>query len=251
MSALNAMLYREAKIRFTNFAWLFWDLLYPLGYLLVFGVGINATLGSPAPALQVDYNAFFLAGVLGVASLGIAQNTAWGFFVDRDNGIFYEMLTYPLSRSEFLLGKTVFNIFLALLQAGITVGLARLLLGVPVRFDLLPLLLLGVAVGTAGWVFFLAIFALRIRRNDLFNSVMSVFYFVFLFASSIFYPLEPLPGWFRWAALANPLTWQVDLLRFSSLGLGDPGRILLESAAFVIFSLAAFLYAVRCLQQQN
>ncbi|MGH9861979.1 MAG: ABC transporter permease [Candidatus Acidiferrales bacterium] len=251
MSALNAMLYREAKIRFTNFAWLFWDLLYPLGYLLVFGVGINATLGSPAPALQVDYNAFFLAGVLGVASMGIAQNTAWGFFVDRDNGIFYEMLTYPLSRAEFLLGKTIFNIFLALLQAGITVGLARLLLGVPVRVDLLPLLLVGVAVGTAGWVFFLAIFALLIRRNDLFNSVMSVFYFVFLFASSIFYPLEPLPAWFRWAALANPLTWQVDLLRYSSLGLGDPGQILLETIGFVIFSLAAFVYAVRCLQQQN
>ena len=251
MTALNAMLYREAKIRFTNFAWLFWDLLYPLGYLLVFGVGINAALGSPAPDLRVDYNAFFLAGVLGVASLGIAHNTAWCFFVDRDNGIFYEMLTYPLSRAELLLGKTLFNIFLALLQAGITVGLARLLLGVPVRVDLLPLLLVGVAVGTAGWVFFFAIFALLIRRNDLFNTVMSVFYFFFLFASSIFYPLEPLPGWFRGAALANPLTWQVDLLRFSSLGLGDPGRILLETIGFVIFSLAAFLYAVRCLQQQN
>jgi len=251
MSALNAMLYREAKIRFTNFAWVFWDLFYPLGYLLLFGVGINAALGPPSPALGVDYNAFFLAGVLGVASLGIAHNSAWGFFVDRDNGIFYEMLTYPLSRAEFLLGKMIFNIALAILQAAITVGLGATLLGIRLRADLLPLLLVGVAVGTAGWVFFFSIFALRIRRNDLFNSVMSVFYFVFLFASSIFYPLEPLPAWFRWAARVNPLTWQVDLMRYSSIGLGDPWEVFVEALAFVVFSLGAFAYAVRCLQQQD
>jgi ABC-type polysaccharide/polyol phosphate export permease len=80
---------------------------------------------------------------------------------------------------------------------------------------------------------------------------MSVFYFVFLFASSIFYPLEPLPAWFRWAAWANPLTWQVDLMRYSSIGVGDPGIVFVETAAFVVFSLGAFAYAVRCLQQQD
>lgn len=251
MSALNAMLYREARIRFTNSAWIFWDLFYPLGYLLIFGVGINAALGAPSPAMGADYNAFFIAGVLGVANLGIAQNTAWGFFLDRDNGIFYEMLTYPLSRAEFLLGKMVFNIALALFQAAITVGLGSVLLGVTIRSDLLPLLLVGVAGGTAGWVFFFSIFALRIRRNDIFNSVMSAFYFVFLFASSIFYPLEPLPAWFRWAALANPLTWQVDLMRYSTIGVGDPWQVFVGSLGFVVFSLGAFAYAVRCLQQQD
>jgi ABC-2 type transport system permease protein len=251
MTPINAMLYREAKIRFTNFAWVFWDLFYPLGYLLVFGVGINAALGSPFPSLEVDYNAFFLAGVLGMASFGIANNTAWGIFVDRDNGIFYEMLTYPLSRAEFLLGKTLFNVVLGLLQAAITVGLGMLLLRVPVRIDLLPLLLLGVVGGTAGWVFFYSIFALKIRRNDVFNTFTSFLYFLFLFASSMFYPLDPLPGWFRAAAWVNPITWHVDLLRYSSIGLGDPWQIFWESVAFVIFSVAAFAYAVRCLQQQN
>ena len=56
-----------------------------------------------------------------------------------------------------------------------------------------PLLAAAVVVGTAGWFFFYAIFALTIRRNDAFNTVTSVFYFVFLFASSMFYPIDPLP----------------------------------------------------------
>jgi len=250
MSAVGAVLYRESKIRATNITFIFWDLMYPLVYLLVFGVGINASLGAPVSAPGVDYNAFFLAGVLAMASFGIASNTAWSFFMDRDNGIFYEMLTYPMSRSEYLLGKVLFNMFVTLVQAALTVGVARVLLHVPLRRDLWPLLLLGVAAGTVGWFFFYAIFALRMRRNDSFNAVTSIFYFVFLFISSMFYPLEPLPRWFRIAALANPITWQVDVLRYASIGLGSTSRIVHEGAAFVLFTVVSFGLAIRALRQQ-
>lgn len=250
MTALAAVFYREGKIRFTNLTWMFWDLLYPLGYLLLFGVGMTHAIGSAFVSGEVDYNSFFLASVLGMASFGIASNTAWGFFMDRDNGIFYEMLTYPLSRAHYLLGKVLFNLLLALAQALITVGLAWLVLDVRIQARLLPLLFLGVVVGTAGWFFFYAIFALKIRRNDIFNTVTSIFYFVFMFASSMFYPLEPLPAWFRRAALANPITWHVDFLRFSTIGVGDVSRLLWEGGLFVLFTLASFACAVRCLQQE-
>jgi len=247
---LEAILYREAKIRFTNYAWMFWDVLYPLGYLLIFGVGINYAMGSPLPTMDIDYNEFFLGGVLAMASFGIASNTAWGFFLDRDNGIFYEMLTYPLSRAAYLAGKVSFNVLLALVQAGVTVGMSALILDVKLRPTLLPWMLFGVVVGTAGWFFFSAIFALRIRRNDVFNTVISIFYFLFLFASSMFYPLEPLPGWFQRMALANPITWQVDLLRYGTVGLA-PSYLTLEILAFVAFTLAAFYSGVRTLSQRS
>jgi apolipoprotein N-acyltransferase len=118
-SALRAVVHREARIRVTNAAFIFWDVFYPLAYMLVFGVGMDAALGAPATSPGVDYNAFFLGGVLGMASFGIASNTAWSFFMDRDNGIFYEMLTYPLSRSQYLLGKVLFNVGVALVQGAI------------------------------------------------------------------------------------------------------------------------------------
>lgn len=251
MSALLAVMYREGKIRATNLTFIFWDLFYPLGYLLVFGVGINYALGFSLPAMSVDYNAFFLAGVLSMASFGIAANTSWSFFLDRDNGIFYEMLTYPLSRAQYLLGKVLFNVLVAVFQAAITVLLAAAFLKVPVRFDLLPLLILTVIVGTAGWFFFYAIFALRIRRNDVFNTVTSVFYFMFLFASSMFYPLDPLPAAFRTAAYLNPITWQVDILRYATIGMGLPSRLVWETAAFALFTIISFALAVRSLQQQE
>jgi ABC-2 type transport system permease protein len=251
MNALAAVMTREAKIRATNLLFIFWDLLYPLGYLLVFGVGINASLGFSTGDPAVDYNAFFLAGVLSMASFGIAANTSWSFFLDRDNGIFYEMLTYPMSRSEYLLGKVLFNVLIGVLQSVITVGLAAALLDVPLRVAGWPLLALAMIVGTAGWFFFYAVFALSIRRNDAFNTVTSIFYFVFLFASSMFYPLEPLPELYRAIAYANPITWQVDVLRYATIGVGDAARVALESAAFVGFTLVSFAAAVLALRQQQ
>jgi ABC-2 type transport system permease protein len=251
VNRLAAIMSREGKIRATNLTFIFWDLFYPLGYLLVFGVGINASLGFNTEGLAVDYNAFFLAGVLSMASFGIASNTSWSFFLDRDNGIFYEMLTYPMSRSQYLLGKVLFNVLVAVLQTAITVLLAAALLGVPLRASQWPLLAAAMIVGTAGWFFFYAIFALRIRRNDAFNTVTSIFYFVFLFASSMFYPLEPLPPAFRAVAYGNPITWQVDVIRYATIGVGDTARVAVESVAFAVFTAAAFAIAVHALRNQE
>jgi ABC-type multidrug transport system permease subunit len=250
MRAIGAVLYREGKIRATNVTFIFWDLFYPLVYLLVFGVGMSGAMGGSI-VTGVGYNEFFLGGVLGMASFGIASNTAWSFFMDRDNGIFYEMLTYPMSRSEYLVGKVLFNMFVALGQAVVTVVLAAVVLGVAVRPALLPLLLMTVVVGTAGWFFFYAIFALLIRRNDAFNTVTSIFYFVFLFASSMFYPLEPLPDAFRLIAMANPITWHVDVLRYATVGLGAAGTVALEAAGFLAFAVAAFAAALWALHHQE
>jgi ABC-type polysaccharide/polyol phosphate export permease len=251
MQALAAVMYREARIRATNVLFIFWDLIYPLAYLLVFGVGLNSAVQFTGGPGATDYNAFFLAGVLGMASFGIASNTAWSFFLDRDNGIYFEMLTYPISRAQYLVGKVLFNIVIALVQAAITVGLADVLLGVPVRWALSPIVAAMVVVGTAGWFFLYAIFAVLIRRNDAFNTVTSVFYFVLLFASSMFYPLEPLPAALRAAAYANPITWQVDVLRYATTGIGNPSLLPLEIVGFILFTAASFVGALAALRQDN
>ena len=251
MSALGAVLYREALIRATNLTFIVWDVCFPIAYMLVFGVGVDRALGFQTPGLTVGYDSFFLAGVLGMASFSIASNTSWSFFLDRDNGMFYEMLTYPLSRSSYLVGKVLFNIAIALVQATVTIVLAAVLLDVPIRPSGIPLLVAGVVVGTAGWFFFYAIFALWMRRNDAFNTVTSIFYFLFLFASSMFYPVDPLPAAFKAVALANPITWQVDLLRYATIGYGDPARLVWEAVGFGLFTLVSFGLAYLALWKQE
>jgi ABC-2 type transport system permease protein len=251
MQPILAVMYREYKIRITSLVWLFYDIVMPFAYLLLFGLGFNAAFsgGISSGGSTVAYNTFFLPSVLAMACFGIAINTAYGFFVDRDNGIFYEFLTYPMTRSQFLIGKITFNCLTSLLQALVAMALGALVLEVRIPWASVAPLLAGVVVGTAGWFFFLAIFALRIRRNDTFNTLINVLYFILLFLSSLFYPVEGLPAWFRIGALLNPITWHTDALRYLSTGSGDPPVVLAESVAFTLFLAGSFAAAVRTLQK--
>lgn len=242
MQMILAVMYREYRIRTTSLTWLFFDLFMPLTYLLLFGIGLDRAFqgGIAVAGTTVSYNAFFLAGVLSMACFGIAINTSYGFFVDRENGILYEFLTYPMTRTEFLVGKILFNCLMSLLQATLTVSLGAVLLGIPLRWEWTLALAPVIVLGTAGWFFFLTTFALAIRRNDMFNTFINVAYFILMFASSLFYPAAALPGWLRAAAMLNPFTWHTDVLRYLTIGLGEMGIILLELGAFLLFTAASF-----------
>lgn len=250
MNMIGALLYREFRIRITSFVWMFFDLFMPLFYLLMFGIGLDKAFagGIVADGITLRYQSFFLAGVLSMASFGIAINTSYGFFVDRENGIFYEFLTYPMTRGQFLIGKIVFNCLLALTQSAITISMGALLLGIPVQWSSLALVVAAIVIGTAGWFFFLAILALRIHRNDIFNTVLNVAYFLLMFASSMFYPLETMPSWLRNISLLNPLTWHTDVLRFATIGIGNAEAIVFEALAFGVFLLLGFAGAVQTLR---
>ena len=86
---------------------------------------------------------------------------------------------------------------------------------------------------------------------DILHTVTSIFYFECLFANDMLYPLEPLPKWFRAAALANPITCQINCLRWGTIGLGSSHRVAVEAIGFLVFGLVSFASAVRCLQRQE
>jgi len=251
MREIMAVVYREYLVRITGLTWMFFDLAVPLLYLLMFGVAFDRALGQglSVGGQPISYNAFFLAGVLSMTCFGNALNTSYGFFVDRDNGILFEFLTYPMTRGQFLLGKILFQCAMTVLQSMLTICVSTILLGVSVPWHLVLFVLATMIIGTAGWFFFLSIFAFLIRRNDTFNLVINVLYFVLMFLSSVFYPLDRVPTWLRTVAMVNPLSWHVDVLRFLTLGVGEFQSILLEVAGFILFLLAAFWVAIRALQK--
>ncbi len=246
MKSIFAVVYREYLLRITSLTWLFFDLFMPLIYLLIFGIGFDRALadGIMMEGQLIPYNEFFLGGILAMTSFGIGMNTSYGFFMDRDNGIFYEQLTYPMTRGEFLLGKVLFNCFISTVAAVIALGLGSWLLGITILFVYLPVVFIGIIVGTAGRFFFLMIFALRIRRNDMYNTIINLLYFIMLFASSLFYPLDLLPSWLRTTALLNPVTWQADFLRYFTIGIGDLSQVLVQSLYFIGFLAVSFYVGI-------
>jgi ABC-2 type transport system permease protein len=246
---IAAVIYRDWRQRITNVGFVFWDLFVPVAYLTLFGTGFERALASSfvMDGQPLDYRAYLLPGVIAMTAFSVAMNTAWGFFMDKDSGIFFELLTYPITRRQLLIGKVCFNVLLSVLGAFLAIVLAVFVMHVPIHWQLLPLTILIIMATTAGWFFLLSVFAIRLRRMDAFNTFTSAAYIFLMFFSTMFYPLAELPGWFRLAARINPMTWQVDLLRFALLGTGAPTVMVLEAIAFGLFILVCLAFAVRAL----
>jgi ABC-2 type transport system permease protein len=148
-----------------------------------------------------------------------------------------------------LVGKISFNVLLAVIGSGLAIAVGAVTLNTPVRWSLLPLTTAIVVIATASWFFLFSVFAIKFARMDAFNTVLSAAYILLMFFSSMFYPLTGLPDWFRVPAYLNPMTWQVDLLRFSLLGVGSPTALFLEGAAVIVFTLICLTFAVRALNR--
>ena len=124
-----------------------------------------------------------------------------------------------------------------------------LILNIDVQWEFILVVLAGVIIGIAAWFFFLATFSFLIRRNDTFNTVINAAYFVLMFVSSLFYPLQNMPEWLRNTAMLNPLTWHTDALRYFTVGIGDFSTVMFEMIGFSLFLLASFGMAVKALQK--
>jgi ABC-2 type transport system permease protein len=253
MNGIVSIFYRDYRQRMTNIGFVFWDLLAPLAYLVLFGVGFERMMGgaSVIDGQAIGYTAFLVPGILAMVAFSVAMSTSWGFFMDKDSGIFYELLTYPITRQQILIGKIVFNVLVSLLGSALVVLLGVIALDVPVQHNLLPVTAGVIVVATAAWFFLFSVFAISLQRMDAFNTVTSALYILLMFFSSMFYPLTGLPLWFRAVAYVNPMTWQVDLLRFGVLGVGEPTMLIIEAIALVAFTVACLMAAVRTLNSAN
>lgn len=250
MNAISAVLYRDYRVRRTNPFLLFWDVMAPLAYLVLFGIGYQKLLGN---GLVIDgrslgYTAFLVPGVLGLVTFGIAVNTSWGLYMDKDSGIAQEMLTYPFTPRHMLIGKLAFNVLLALFSSTILLVVAAAALNVSLRWQWLPAMLVVTVLAQSAMFFILYVVAIKIQQMDAYNAVVGVMYVLMMFLSSMFYPLSTLPGWFQVVSYSNPITWQVDLLRFGLLGLGTPSTLVMEAAALVLFTLASLIVTLRALR---
>jgi ABC-2 type transport system permease protein len=254
--------FREYRIRMTNPVLPLWDVLVPVIYLLIFGASFERWIGGRLPGEEVggvspvggtaalaggapDYVTFFLAGVLGMVTFLIAFNSSYAFFEDLQAGMFHELMTYPFARRDLLLGKLLFNALFSVIGAALCVAAAVTLMGVRLAPSAIPYLILWILLGTAGWYFLLSWLSMRMRGFNAYHTTTSALYLLLMFVSNLFYPVDRLPESVQWLAWLNPITWQVDLMRWVSYGAGDTTVLRLEGVGFVVFVGASFWLANR------
>ena len=198
--------------------WLIFGIMYPVLYLVFFGPLLEGAVGQSG----ADVNAYnwFVPGLLVQVALFGSAFVGFGLIAELRYGVVERMRVTPMSRTAMLLGRSLRDVVLLLVQAVIMVALS-----VPFGLTLDPagiilsfgvLALLGLAIAPLSYSA-----ALALRSEDAFAPLIQGVTFPLLLLSGILLPMALAPDWLQFLSTINPLTHTVDAVR--ALFNGDRG----------------------------
>ncbi|MGH3853473.1 MAG: ABC transporter permease [Pseudonocardiaceae bacterium] len=219
-----------------------WSTAQPILFLLLFNFMFGAVIGRDTG----DYINFLVPGIV-VQFLALTVfGTAVGVHADISAGIVDRFRSLPIARCAVLSGRIfsdalrcVVNIVL-LVAVGALLGFRFSTGVVPIVGAFLLAIAFGVALAWAGaWI------GLTARSPEAVQSVGTIWVVPLTFLSSVFVPVQSVPGWLRVVVKANPLTNVADALRALTLGGPTTGPVL-ASLAWTVGILVTFsMLAVR------
>jgi ABC-2 type transport system permease protein len=245
LTAWGALLARDLRAFTRSRSQLGSSVLLPLMLLGILGVGVRDGLD---PANVRDYVTFLVPGVMVMTALFSSTFSSASFYQDRDWGMLKVFLASPHSTGVILFGKSLGAITIGSGQALLILLVAAVIPGIDLawQYGLLPSLALavfGVLLLNVLLSGLAQVLASRISTMQGFHLVMNLVLFPLLFFSGAFFPLGDLPAWLRGLALANPLTYAVDLLQLALYAEdGEPGYIGVAIDLAVLGGLAGALF---------
>jgi len=206
--------YSRAKSR------IFGSLLQPLFFMIFLGLGFKKM---PVPGLGagVDYIQFLVPGILGMTLLFSSAMQGLSVLWDREFGFLKEIMVTPVSRTSIVLGRIAGGTTTTMIQ-GLLMLAMTLLLGFRIKSALLflwALIFMGLIAFT--FIGIGLIFASRMKDSQGFGIIVNFLLFPLFFLSGALYPLDNLPRWIRVVAFADPLTYGVDGLRGTLIGVSS------------------------------
>lgn len=199
--------------------WIFFGMMIPILYLVLFGPlleGATQTAGT-------DTNAFnwFVPGLLIQIAMFGSAFVGFGLIAELRSGVVERMRVTPMSRVAMLLGRSLRDTTILLVQAILLIALA-----IPFGLDVDPtgtvvalalLALVGLATAPLSYAA-----ALALRNEDAFAPVVNGVTFPLLLLSGILLPMTLAPDWLQFLSNLSPLTHAVDAAR--ALFNGDWGN---------------------------
>ena len=213
-------LWRREVIRFLRQrSRVFGALGQPVLFWILLGAGLGGVFQLPASAGDMSYLEYLFPGILILVVLFTAIFSTISIIEDRKSGFLQSVLVAPMPRSGIVSGKILGGTTLALLQA-LLLLVAVPILGLPLsagQFMLLGLILFVIAFALTGLGYLIA---WSMESTQGFHSIMNLFLIPMWLLSGAFFPAEGLPGWLVWIMYINPLTYGLDLVKYTIYGSG-------------------------------
>jgi len=217
----------------------------PLFLLVFLGAGFaGATL--PGVPIGVDYLQFLTPGMVGMTLIFTSVFTGLSVLWDRRYGFLKEIMVTPVSRVSIVLGRIAGGTTTAMID-GLSILVISLLVGF--RLGSVINLLLAVAYMVLISISFIGLglsIASMMKDEQGFGLIMNFIIFPMLFLSGALYPIENLPMVLKIISYVNPLTYGIDGLRGSLIGVSYLPPLMnltvLTGFCVVIVLLGAYLF---------
>lgn len=219
------------------------SIMQPMLFLVALGFGFGPIY---AKAGGGDYIQFLAPGIITMSILFTAMFSGIEVVWDKQFGFLKETLVAPVPRLIIMFGRTLGGATVAVLQ-GFVVFLLTLIVGfrpehfvmlIPALAFMFLIALLFTALGTA--------IASRIDDMQAFPLVMNFLIMPLFFLSGALFPVDKLPSALSLAVHLNPLSYGVDAVRGTLVGLGHFGLavdlIVLMGTATIVMMAGAYLF---------
>jgi len=216
MSAIYILWLREMKRYFRSRAQILGSLGQPLLYLLALGFGLGPVFQK---AGHGSYIQFLAPGVIGMTVLFSGAFSGIGLLWDRQFGFLKETLVAPVPRTYVMIGLTLGGATIAVIQ-GLLVLIVCVIAGFrPTSLAYLPAMLLTMALIALVFCAFGTAIGSRLESMQAFPLVMNFLMMPLFFLSGALYPLEGLPAPLKVITSLDPLSYGVDGLRSTLIGM--------------------------------
>ncbi len=215
--AIYTIWLREVKLYFRARSRLAASLAGPFFWLAFAGIGLRSSFA--IADLKVNYLEFMAPGIMGMSVLFTSLFSGVSVLWEKQFGFLKEILIAPVSRSAIVAGKILGGATIALFQ-GVLMLLLIWAVGVKISSTAGALLaLLFVILISSSFVALGLSFASRLEDPHGFTNVMGFIAMPIFFLSGALFPLDRLPEWLKILTYLDPLTYGVDALRYSLIGM--------------------------------
>jgi ABC-2 type transport system permease protein len=235
LNAILAISYRDLMKFLRDPARLVSTFIFPLLFIGIFGVTMQANLGAGA---GYNFLPFILTGVLAQTLFMSSAQGVISLLEDRENDFSQEIFVSPISRYAIVFGKIAGESMVALPQ-GLVIVVFGLIVGVPISVPqavgLAVVAILVCLLGGAFGVILLSNFGSQRAANQVVPFIMIPQFFL----AGVFAPIRVLPWYLEILSRISPMRYAVDLARgVFYLGRPEFAKVVLEAPLANIATMA-------------
>ena len=243
MTIIYILWLRQLKRYFRSKSRIVGSLGQPILFLVALGYGLGPVFES---AGRGSYLQFIAPGVIAMSILFTAVFSGIEIIWDRQFGFLKETLVAPVSRFQIMFGRTLGGATVAMAQGVIVLVLAIIIGFRPTGQNYLAAIFIMFLIAMAFTALGTAI-ASKLEDMQGFQLIMNFVVMPIYFLSGAFFPLEGLGGTLKIVTSLDPLTYGVDGLRGSLVGIEHFGLgqdiLILGTVTAVLIGLGSYFFS--------